>query len=382
MKHQNAPRDIASDVAPFPLVDAAGVPPRDRSNDAAAMDLIRRWLDLSELERRAFVALTRELSESSDLVETSTLDLSERFQTLAHIAQTQIGQVETIVAMAKSIEVDDKPMPLQTAMESVEGVLRRFIETILAVSKHAMRMVYALDDVTKDVDGTEQCVVQIKTINTQIRYLALNAAIEANRSGAAGAAFGVIAHELKELSHATERTSRDVQTRIASITRGVRSGHTVLQELATIDMSEQIIAKEWLEKLIAGIVAQNRSFTEVLATTAGSSAEMARTVGQLITGMQFQDRTKQHFEHVIAVLAVLEEATRSAQEATSAAYPGRFECGLIDQEWLQRIVSGQTLGAMKQRILTRLLTDGDPEHDTDRNAGDQSGETDGGIELF
>ena len=349
-----------------------------RHASGPAIELLGRWLELSELERRTFLALIRELRVSSDLVETSTLDLSNRFRKLASIAQTQMGRVETITSIARSIDVRGEAVPLDAAMRSVEDVLIKVIDTILSVSKHAMRMVFVLEDVTRDLAGSEQCLVQIETINTQTRFLALNAAIEAERSGEAGAAFGVIAREMKDLSHATATTSKDVHDRIAAIARGVRSGHAVLQEIATLDLSEHIMAKERIDDLLAGIIAQNQAFTTVLADTMQSSSEMAGTIGLMITGMQFQDRTKQHIAQITDALGVLEDATQSMQCATRAAFPSLFEVGSIDEAWLHRMVSMQTLGAVKQRMLTQLLTD--VENDGGGIHG--ASEPDDDIELF
>ena len=52
---------------------------------------------------------------------------------------------------------------------------------------------------------TSEKISQIETIMRQTRLLALNARIEAGRAGAAGAAFGVVAHEMGDVSaHITE----------------------------------------------------------------------------------------------------------------------------------------------------------------------------------
>ena len=350
------------------------------AGEGAAMELIGRWLDLSELERRAFVALARELTVSADLVESSTLELSERFQKLATIAQAQMGQVETIISVAKCVEMNGEMVPIDLAMHSVEDVLRKVIETILSVSKHAMRMVYALEAVSRDVAGAERCVAQIEKINTKTRYLALNASIEASRSGEAGAAFRVIAREIKDLSRATEETSQQVRERISSVTRGVRNGHTVLKEIATLDMSEHILAKQQLDSLIAGIISQNRSFTAVLADAASSSEAMALTVGQMITGMQFQDRTKQHIGQVVDALGVLGDGALSVQQATMETFPGAFQTGLINVVWLDRLLERQTLGAVKRRLMARLLSDG--EASSEEGAAPDEAPSNGDVELF
>nr|WP_321986578.1 methyl-accepting chemotaxis protein [uncultured Lichenicoccus sp.] len=340
----------------------------------AATHMLQQWLELSEVERRTFVALSRELTRSSDLVETSTLDLSERFQNLAVIAQGQVGRVDMIIGLAKSIEVDGEAMPLDDAMHRVEQVLSKVIDAILSVSKHAMRMVYALEEVARDVEGSEQCVVQIEAINAKTRYLALNAAIEASHAGGAGGAFGVIAREMKELSAETAQASRQVGIRISAVRASVREGHGVLREIATLDLSEHITAKEQIDSLIVGIMAQNNAFKAALADTAQSSGDLTHTIGQLITGMQFQDRTKQHISQVIDVLAVLQENALALQHATREALPGLARDGLVNGDWVERIVEKQTLGSVKRRMLTQLLADAEAGPETAPDAVE--------IELF
>ncbi len=353
--------------------------------EPAATDVIRRWLELSELERRAFGALARELVASSDLVEQSTADLSERFQALALIAQAQTGRVSKIIEVSETITVAGEAVPLGAAMQSVESVLLKVVDTILSISKHAMRMVYALSDVASDVQSAEGCASQIEKINRQTSYLALNAAIEASRSGASGAAFGVIAYEMKALSLATAATSKQVRERMSAVANGVRNGQRVLQEIATLDMSEHIVAKEQIDGLIAGVIAQNQAFNVVLAEAADSSADMARTISNLITGMQFQDRTKQHIGHVVDTLGVLADGAAAAQNATLEAFPGVFERGGIDESQIQRIIENQTLGAVKQRLLTRLLSDvgaQDGDQPQAAEADDHDSAAAGEVELF
>lgn len=57
---------------------------------------------------------------------------------------------------------------------------------------------------------------RIQTINDQSRILSLNAQIEAQRSGAAGAAFGVVAAEMRQLASATTNVAGQVSTEVHS----------------------------------------------------------------------------------------------------------------------------------------------------------------------
>jgi methyl-accepting chemotaxis protein len=346
----------------------------DDTRDTAE-DLLGRWLELSELERRAFIAMARELTASSSVIEVSANDLSQRFQNLADSARLQMVQVEAIIAVARCIKVDGKEIALSDATHLIENILIKVIDTVLMVSKNAMRMVYALDEVSNEVNGAEKCVSQLHSINRQTRFLALNAAIEAARAGPNGAAFAVIAREIRELSNQTDVSAIDVSHRIKSVDQSVRRSHAVLQEIATIDLSEHIFAKEQLDGLLGGMIAQSHAFTGILTETAQASADLSATIAPLIMGLQFQDRTAQHLTHVIEALGTLGQATEALQEATHAARPGVYKVGEIDQGWLERMVDKQTLGAVRKRFLAQLVSDtSEVEDDTSSSSGD--------IDLF
>lgn len=353
------------------------------TTDPLVLDLVQRWLDLSELDRRAFQALAHELTAVSDLVETSTQTLSDRFQTLTALTQAQVTRTNHIIDIAGNVSVDGQPVPISNALQSVETALGTAIDTIMFVSQHAMRMVAALEDIGRDVEGAEHCAGQVDRINHQARYLALNATIEASRSGAAGAAFNVIAHEMKDLSRATETTSQQVRARIAAVARGVRSGHAVLRDIASMDLSENIQAKQRINTMIAAIIDRNTQITSVLSDASRHNGELADTIDQMIIGMQFQDRTKQHLTQVSDTLAVLSDGAHDLQIATRQALPGQLLHDTIDEDRLRRVIDGQTLGAMKQRLLTRLLHTSPAAANQSPVGGTPQGQINAGdIDLF
>jgi methyl-accepting chemotaxis protein len=263
-----------NELKPVPSSPPDPLPVPEFGGTEMLKGVLGRWLELSELERHAFIAMARELTATSSVIERSAIDLSERFQTLAGHAQAQVARVEAISAAARSIRAGDQEIALSDATGFIEEVLVKVINTVLAVSKNAMRMVYSLDDVTTEVKNASKCVTQLQAINRQTRFLALNAAIEATRAGKNGGPFEVIAREIRELSNQTDTTVKQVSGRIVSITDSVNRSHTVLQEIATADMSEHIVAKERLDVLLAGMTAQNTDFNTILAETATASAAL------------------------------------------------------------------------------------------------------------
>jgi methyl-accepting chemotaxis protein len=372
-------------VEPESILDSDPDPsPEPRSLQADAVEsLIRRWLELSELERRAFAAMARELTATSSVIENSAIDLSQRFQTLAESARAQVSRVEAIAATAGSIEVGGQKVALVEATHFIEDVLVKVINTVLAVSKNAMRMVYSLDDVTVEVKGAGQCVAELQAINRQTRFLALNAAIEATRAGKEGAAFAVIAREIKDLSNQTDATVSSVSNRIVSISSSVSRGHEVLRDIASADMSEHITDKERLDSLLSGIVAQNADLSAILAETADASAALSATIAPLVMGLQFQDRTSQHLAHVVEALGTLGEAGEALRQVTHDAVPGTFIPGEVDRGLLDRLVDKQTLGAVRKRFLAHLINEPPPDEIVVSPATDSAAAADGGdIDLF
>lgn len=340
----------------------------------AVAELLRRWLDLSELERRAFSTLVTEITSTSAMVEIATVDLSDRFQALAEASQDQLNRMTSIIDVANAVKVDGEEIPLSDVTKFVESVLVDVIETILALSKHAMNMVYALDDVAQEVEKAEQSIVGIEKINRQTNLLALNATIEAHRAGEAGKTFVVVANEVRDLSRSTNQLAETIRAQIGAVADGVRQGHAILKQIATIDMSTHILAKDRLDKLMGGLNDQHQHFSAVLMEAARASNHISETVSQLVTGIQFQDRAKQHMEHVIDTLQVLERAVEELQGQVRSTVPDLTWSGGINEDWLRQIVNGYRLADLRKRFVARVLLDEQSETMPDNDTGS--------IELF
>ncbi len=132
---------------------------------------------------------------------------------------------------------------------------------------------------------------RIQTINDQSRILSLNAQIEAQRSGSAGAAFGVVAAEMRQLSTATTvvagQVSKKVHTAISELqgiseslatnVRGTRLSDLALTNIDLIDRNlyERSCDCRWW--------ATDSSLVTALSTRAPSDCEYASMrLGQIL----------------------------------------------------------------------------------------------------
>ncbi len=331
--------------------DLAGAP------SVPVRQVIARWLAFADLMRRSFELLESEIDRASTLVETSTVDLSARFRDLAEVARDQSQRVEEIVGLAQFVTIDGEAVPLETVVTSMQDLINEMVNNIVLLSKKAMSMVYLLDDVQQDAIELEKSITDIDVINRQTNLLALNATIEAFRAGDAGRTFAVVANEVRHMSRTTDELAERMRARVGAVVKGVREGHEILRLIAETDMSPQMLAKERVDKTMESLVEQTALFQRVLSNTASSSEHISKNIGTMITGMQFQDYTKQKLEHVNDCLRVLDAALETLEIETRQVVPPTLQPE-IPSAWIDQLLGRLTLSEVRQRFVRKLLLDG------------------------
>ena len=344
------------------------------------IELLHRWTRLSSAQRKALNGFCKELLIASELVEKSTVEVSQKFRRLATSASTQSQEISRIADLAKYVEIDGDRVLLEDVPKMLSKVLNEMVDQIVATARDAVSMTFVLNEVVDDVARVEKSLTGIKAINSQTNMLAMNAKIEAARAGEAGKGFAVVSDEVRELSKSINGISEQIGEEVRSIAEGVRKGHDRLQMIASVDMSEQILAQDNISKLMNGLTEQNEKFNEMLVNSAGISQEISADIASLITGMQFQDRTKQRIENVVSAIGSVNEMAENLENDTVSVVPEALAGD--DQEWLHRLVESCTLNEQKERLM-RAFFGGDDEAETeDALAEGNEGEAIHEIELF
>ena len=357
--------------------DADGSLDTDALDDADTTELLRRWVSLSSAQRRALIGFCRELEITSDLVETSTHDLSERFRRLAGSAQQQSDSIKDIADLATYVEIDGDRMSLSEVPAMLGNVLSEMVDRIITTAQDAVSMTFLLSDVVEEVNKVEESLKGIKVINSQTNMLAMNAKIEAARAGEAGRGFGVVSDEVRELSKSISTISETINREISSIADGVRRGHEKLQQIASVDMSDQILAQENIKKFMAGMTEQNEKFNQMLMDSADISTKISEDIAMLVTGVQFQDRTKQRIENIIGSIHALNGVAEMLETNTQTSTG--IESDGDNEKWLRQVIEGLTLTEQKDRLMKCVLGDEDDDGPVEEGNAAPDGDD---IELF
>jgi methyl-accepting chemotaxis protein len=366
------------------VVAVEAAPPLQPAEDAASDHamLLQRWMSLADMQQRVIHTLVSEIQHTSGFVETEADALSGRFQRLAICADQQTTRVESLTNLAIGIEIDGEIIPIERIAGLLERTLSDVVEKILLLSKDSMSMVYALDALNANIGRVDTCMERLNSINNTTNMLALNARIEAERAGTAGTAFRVVANEVRDLSRATQTLAISMQGELKAVTDGITSGHQTLQRVATIDMSENILAKQQLEGLLSALVRRSASLSAVVADAVRESEVISADVDGMVTGIQFQDRTRQRLEHVVDTLHVIDEALQEIKASTVSSVPELAGGKVADVEWVKKLLDRFTMSEMRARFVAQLLEGEQPAGVPEDLSATSTPSSSGTVELF
>jgi methyl-accepting chemotaxis protein len=343
--------------------------------------LLQQWVSLAEMQQRVIQALVSEIAQTSGFVETEADALSGRFQRLAVSAEQQTVRVESLTSLASGIEIEGKVVPIEHITGLLEGTLGDVVEKILHLSKDSMSMVYALDELKANVQRVEKCMAQLDGVNNTTNMLALNARIEAERAGASGIAFRVVADEVRELSKVTQGLATSMRGELKGLMDGIAHGHTTLQRVATIDLSDNILAKERLEVLMKALLRRGASLESIVADAVKEAEMISADVDGMVTGIQFQDRTRQRLEHVVDALHVIDQAIEEIKSSTTTSLP-ELVGAVPDIEWVKKLLERFTMSEMRARFVAQLLDGKLPADLPEDMSGKGATSSSGSVELF
>jgi methyl-accepting chemotaxis protein len=354
-------------------------PPAAVHQADSPIDLLQSWMSLAEMQQRVIRTLITEIQDTSGFVEQEADDLSGRFQRLALSAQQQTSRVNSLTSLARSIEINSKPVPIEEIARLLKNTLSDVVEKILLLSKDSMSMVYALSGVGTSVANVEKCMTSLEQVNSTTNMLALNARIEAERAGVAGVTFRVVADEVRELSKTTQALAATMKGELKAVTDGIATGQSTLQRVATIDLSENILAKERLEILLTALVERGTALEKIVNEAVSEAGLISADVDGMITGLQFQDRARQRLEHVVDALKVIGEALEVNRGNTERVVPELRQLAPPDMGWVTGLLDRFTMTEMRSRFAAELLK-GTPHAELHQETSSDA--ANGSIELF
>jgi methyl-accepting chemotaxis protein len=164
----------------------------------------------------------------------------------------------------------------------------------------------------------------MRGVSMQSHLLSINAAIEASRAGPAGAAFKVVAEEMRGLA----ANSGEAATRIAaSLERAhvlLKDGLEIGSEDATAKMQEIAAAAGTVQRLQQGIADSAACYRSRFAEFAEHGAAVTAGATDVLGQLQYQDVVRQCVERLQAAIAQRNLALQSGFGGQQAPDPAQL----------------------------------------------------------
>ena len=162
-----------------------------------------------------------------------------------------------------------------------------------------------LSELAHEFDTLRPIIETISTIADKAFFLSINAAVEAARAGPAGAAFGLVADEVRALSKMTQSASKELGAGIATFTR--RMHHELDRARPQVEGSASELERLMSElgEIQDNLAAAGQELTTMIQSMDGGHRHMVTRLSTILGHVQFQDVIRQRLDQVSEAISEL-----------------------------------------------------------------------------
>ena len=301
-------------------------PERDSTTPRAApaglQDLLDTHLELDH-------AIDEKLIEVVDDTERSALAIIAQVRTLYDSAHQLVQYLENSSPHASSLGND--------IVDSVSYLVEigAFIQEL---PDKMTRDLQSVQSVVQEITELSSLVGSVHAISMQSHLLAINAAIQGSQAGPAGAAFRVVADEMRLLASNTSAVASKISEglrRARSVVEGGMSIRIAESSKALNDVSHAVTS---IEKLQENFEDMNQYFKTRFAVITQHNRKLSFDIAEVLGHIQYQDVVRQCIERLRGAIrqrnALLQSSVDPLQQDAVGALQLQESLGRILQEFV------------------------------------------------
>lgn len=212
-----------------------------------------------------------------------------------------------------------------------EQELAKVVDGLEAAAASKAELVDQVHVLVRYIEELRQMAAEVAAIAQQTNLLAVNAAIEAARVGDLGRGFGVLAQEVRKLSHQSGETGKRIDRSVQTIGQAIVAAREAADASVHSDQASLRASRD----TISAVLGEFRGLTDALAesteTLKNESRGIQAEIGEALVQLQFQDRVAQILGHVKDNIARMPDclAAPRASYAARGALPTVSAAGLL-----------------------------------------------------
>jgi methyl-accepting chemotaxis protein len=279
-------------------------PDQDERSAAQRADLDTYLSRLDEFSRLVPVVWAAHIESCRQQMESAVGDLTSRFSDI-------VGLLDSVLSSSR-FAVDDGAQG--GVFESSRSRLAEVVGTLDGALSRKRQLLGELQGLVTLNEDMKSMTAEVGRIASQTNLLALNAAIEASRVGEAGAAFAVVAVEVRQLADLSGSTAERIRERAEEVGAAIAATFNAAEESALVEGTAVSDAnsnvQSVLEDLMSLVTGLQDSSDRLGNAAVGIQAEISDSIVQF----QFQDRIGQTLEHLRASILSLPKVLERGEE--------------------------------------------------------------------
>jgi len=297
-----------------------------QQREPGTSELLGLFTDLTALVEEQSREVQDALRQIRSVVTDASGSLSGSFQQLDEQARQQSLLVHALVDhepdSGNREEAAEAGFDMSRFISETHQLMQEFIDLTVTTSQNSMRMVHAIDDVSRHMSKTFALLEDVSGIANQTNLLALNAAIEAARAGEAGRGFAVVADEVRKLSQHSNRFSEEIGSVVSRAQQDIDGAKALMAGMASRDMNSTIEAKTRVDDMLDAIETYNRRIDEQVTRLGDINGEIGQAVGTAVRSLQFEDVVTQLVTYSDGHVQRLEQLTHRLRETAHGLMQG------------------------------------------------------------
>ncbi len=321
-----------------------------QQQEQGTTELLGLFTDLTALVEEQSREVQDALRQIRSVVTDASGCLSGSFQQLDEQTRQQSLLVHALVDHEPDSggreETAEAGFDMNRFISETHQLLQEFIDLTVTTSQNSMRMVHAIDDVSRHMSKAFELLEDVSGIANQTNLLALNAAIEAARAGEAGRGFAVVADEVRKLSQNSNRFSEEIGSVVSRAQQDIDGAKALMAGMASRDMNSTIEAKTRVDDMLDAIESYNRRIDEQVSRLGAINGEIGQAVGTAVRSLQFEDVVTQLVAYSDDHVQRLEQLTHRLRETADGL---RQDPGQASRQRVHQLVEefSQEIAALK-----------------------------------
>jgi methyl-accepting chemotaxis protein len=275
---------------------------RPRTASAAAVPATQEQAqDLTRFAGTLAPVWSAQIDSSRSQMENAVGQLTETFAGI-------VENLDTVLTSSTGVLDDSEGGAFDRSRERLGSVVGT-LDSALTGKREALAELHSLLSLNEEL---RQMSAEVTRIASQTNLLALNAAIEAQRVGEAGAAFGVVALEVRQLADRSQNTSERMVEKVDKVAQAITAVLATAEASAEHEGNAVAHAHGEVQAVLNDLMAMLSKMRESSLGLEQAAVGIRGEISESLVNLQFQDRVNQMLEHLRDNIGLLPDVAQAA----------------------------------------------------------------------